>query len=118
LCCKHKKSETAHFLHYIYQAMKNAHAKVVETRRKNSTIEINEGENFHNNLNIKKDLQIYIDFCKNVRHLININGERADALINRELNEVKFMRDGIYLNSIGRKRRRKHLVSKSLPTTF
>ena len=98
--------------------MKNAHSKVVETRRKNSTIESNEGENFHNYLNIKKDLQIYIDFCKNVRHLININGERADALINRELNEVKFMRDGINLNSIGRKRRRKHLVSKSLPPTF
>ena len=81
------------------QAIKNARAKALETRRKNTTVETNEEETFHNVMNIQKDLQIYSDFCKNVRHLINISSDRADSIVALESNKVKFKRDGMHLST-------------------
>lgn len=77
------------------QAINNARTKSLETRRKNASIETNEEETFHNVMNIQKDLHIYSDFCKNVWHLININGNRADSFIALESNKLKFKKDGI-----------------------
>ena len=92
------------------QAIKNARTKSLETRRKNASIETNEEETFHNVMNIQKDLQIYSDFCKNVRHLININGNRADSCIALESNKLKFKKDGIRSSTTEKSTNSKYLV--------
>lgn len=97
------------------QAIKNSRAKSSETRRKNaSNIETNEEEAFHNVMNIRKDLQIYSDFCKNVRHLININGNRADSFIALESNKWKFKKD-VVRSSTEKSTNSKYLVYPPSP---